>query len=203
MEGIKMKKIFFTLFSIFLFVSLNFIQLIGKEKNIPDYIRSISYICGCKPDTSNPAGTDEIVYQGNYCGFQEIFLVDINFTEIQKVKNIKRVELQLYCQEQHGKISENALLFAPIIQKWDSKVTYNKRPKIDEKYKITLKMPKLQKWYTVDITDIIMAVKNNRKKYTGIMGYSKIGGKNETFSIVFASMDNENKPRIVVYSSGN
>jgi hypothetical protein len=203
MEGGKMKKIFFTLFSIFLFVSLNFIQLLGEEKNIPDYIRSISYICGCKPDNINPAGNNEIVFQGNYCGFQEIFLVDINFAEILKIKNIKRVELQLYCQEQHGKISENVLLFAPITQKWDSKVTYNKRPKIDEKYKIALKMPELKKWCHVDITDIIMAIMNNRKKYTGIMGYSKIGEKNETFSIVFASMSNENKPKIVVYSDGN
>lgn len=170
----------------------------GSSKSIEIPIRNISYICGCKPDIVNPAGSKTVIYQGNYCGFQEIFLIDVDFDAILKIKNIKKVELQLYCADIYGSTSEK-LLYEPIVGKWDDGVTYNKRPGTDSDYTIETGIPKKSGWQIIDITKIINAIVKDKKVFHGIMGLTRLGKTKETSSIIFSSVESANPPKIIVY----
>lgn len=143
----------------------------------------MAYICGCKPDKINPAGDEQSVYQGNYCGFEEIFLMDIDFSNLPKDKEIQSAELKLYCSQAIG---AGVLTYEPIIEPWDQKVTYNVRPKSNPEHRVTCNTPVSENWYTVDITPIVKAWQSGAIKNCGLL-CSSIKDKDSTFSICFPS----------------
>lgn len=161
-------------------------------------IENMSYICGCKPDKANPAGDDHLVYQGNYCGAEEIFLVDIDLSNIPLDKEIKTAELKLFCFDSTG---SGKLTYEPIMEPWDQQVTYNRKPKSNPEYRVTCETPVKDNWLTVDITTIVKAWQSGAVENYGLI-CSSIEGKDGTFSVSFPSCKTEYSgfaPKVTVY----
>jgi len=162
-------------------------------------VNKISYICGCKPDIINPADPQYKLYQGNYCGYQEVFLIDVDFNSLSKYSDAKKIELHLYCIEARSS-SSTKLLYEPIISKWDNQVTFNKRPSGDSSLTIEVNIPAVNTWQVIDITKFVQSLSKSGKTYYGIMGYSKTEEDSTTAMAVFSSYKlPDNEPKIVVY----
>lgn len=192
------QKLFFVLL-LFISVFLFSFTVKGESRTMNLIIKEIAYICGCKPDLVNPAGDDWIVYQGNYCGFDEIFLMNIDCSNLTKDQEVEKAELKLFCSEVHG--NSGKLIYEPISQEWDNKVTYNTRPKANSEYKVVTDVPQQGQWHTVDITRIVKAWQSREINNCGLMCSSIVEGK-ETLSIIFTSNEYSNKtyvPSITVY----
>ncbi len=110
--------------------------------------------CDCAPNSSMPngwTGRNSSIGRWEHCS--PCTLLRWPLSGLPSDIIVTEATIKLYCHGRWGQISGH-LLFAPVTEYWDSRVTYAKRPLIDASQAIEAEWPNAGQWFEIDITSI-------------------------------------------------
>lgn len=114
-----------------------------------------AYICDCKPDSTNPNGGPNYLYQGQFGSCYDRTLIQWDISEIEPGSTIINAEMWRYCEAFYGVVS-GEMVYYLITDPWDENtVTYNTQPNYIEDIQTVTGWPAVDEWQIVDVTEFV------------------------------------------------
>lgn len=132
-----------------------------------------AYICCCKPDSTNPNGGENFLYQGQYGTCFDRTLIQWELSDIPAGATITDAEIQLYCEAFYGSQSGEPVYYL-IEESWDEQtVTFNTQPNYSSVIMEIGYWPEVLEWCIVDITEFVVAWFSGSEENFGIYCHSQ------------------------------